>query len=58
MRWFTLVWWQYLLEKPARGSSMFKAFFCRMLVHPAGVIYYNPIGLEPDMRCKNCGDEL
>lgn len=53
-QWFTLDWWKYLLEKP----RSFRAFFCRARGHSSGVIYYNPYGLEPDMHCKNCGDDL
>lgn len=30
---------------------------CRWRGHPAGVIWYKA-GYEPDMRCKNCGDDL
>jgi hypothetical protein len=31
---------------------------CRYRGHPAGVSWFNPGALEPDMRCKNCGDDL
>jgi len=33
-------------------------FSCRLHKHPCGSVYYNPGGLEPDSRCKNCGDYL
>jgi len=33
-------------------------FYCRLRNHPCGAIYYNPNGLEPDSRCKHCGDYL
>lgn len=56
MQWFSLDWWKYLLAKPARGTTIGRAFWCRIKNHPSGLVWYNPCGLEPDMRCKNCGD--
>lgn len=58
MYWFSIEWWGYLLEKPAPETSGIKAFWCRMRGHPNGVWYYNPNGSEPDMTCKDCGDDL
>jgi hypothetical protein len=49
---------KYLLGKPAKGISRWTAFWCRLKKHPAGVIWYNPSGLEPDMRCSKCFDDL
>jgi hypothetical protein len=54
MKWFTKVWWDYLLKKPVSFTS----FFCRMSGHKCGVVWYNPGGLEPDMHCRNCNDDL
>ena len=51
--WFTADWWQYLFQKP----WTWRATFCRMRGHPAGVLWYSG-GNEPDMRCKNCADNL
>jgi len=48
------MWWQYLLDKPCN----IRKFFCRIRNHPGGVTWYNLSGLEPDMRCINCGDNL
>lgn len=31
---------------------------CRWRNHPAGVKWVNTSGLEPDMRCRNCGEDL
>jgi len=53
-RWFTKDWWEYLLEKPLTHTK----FLCRMKGHPAGIIFFNLGGLEPNDRCKNCGDRL
>lgn len=60
MRWFTKSWWQYLLEPKSNSSdsNRFTIILCRIEGHPCGVWYYNPTGLEPDMTCKNCGDDL
>jgi hypothetical protein len=45
--------WKYLIHKP----FSIKKFFCRLKGHE-GVLWYNLNGLEPDMHCKNCGDDL
>ena len=31
---------------------------CRFLWHPWSVVWYNPGGYEPNMRCSNCGEDL
>lgn len=32
---------------------------CRLYGHqPHGVVWYNPGGFEPDMSCRNCGEDL
>jgi hypothetical protein len=58
MKWFNYWWWQYLLLKPAYGTPRLVAIYCRLRNHPYGVVWYSPMGLEPDMSCKNCGDNL
>lgn len=60
MNWFKISWWKYLLEKPSNyyDSSRIRSLICRARNHPAGVVWYNVGGLEPDMHCKNCGDDL
>lgn len=45
---------KYLFAKP----FTIRAFICRWRSHPCGAIWYNPNGSEPDMHCKNCGDDL
>lgn len=57
MHWFTKDWWQYLLIKN-KDTSRLTTFICRIKGHPYGVIWYNANGLEPDMHCKNCYDDL
>ncbi len=61
MKWFTLNWWKYLFEKREHCSKdipMISVIICRARGHPCGVVWYNLNGLEPDMHCKNCGDDL
>lgn len=54
-KWFTRSWWGYLLQKP----FSLRAFWCRNKGHnKCGVVWYNIGGCEPDMHCKNCGDDL
>jgi len=49
-----LSWWKFILSKPRN----LRAIFCRMGQHKAGVWWFNMGGFEPDMHCKNCGDDL
>ena len=58
MHWFTLDWWKYLLQTPKSDLGWLGTILCRIRNHPAGVWWFNPNGLEPDMHCKNCGDDL
>jgi len=58
MKWFTLCWWKYLLEKSDNDIGPIRTAICRARNHPCGVWWYNPQGLEPDMHCKNCYDDL
>jgi hypothetical protein len=54
-------WWKYIFEKsPYRYNDVprWTVWWCRMRGHPAGPVWYNPRGLEPDMTCKNCGDDI
>lgn len=57
MHWFTRDWWSYLLGKRT-DLGIIKTAICRAKGHPCGVWYVNAGGIEPDMRCKNCGDDL
>ena len=57
MYWLTLSWWKYLLEPKSEDVSWWTVFWCRAKGH-AGVSFYDVSGYEPDMHCKNCGDDL
>ena len=60
MRYFTLAWYQYLFSKPDDSGycNWIRRLICRAKGHPCGPWYYNPGGLEPDMTCQDCGDEI
>ena len=60
MHWFTFTWWGYLFAPRSKYSDLGKirTAICRARSHPVGVWWYNPHRTEPDMRCKNCDDDL
>lgn len=59
MHWINIDWWKYLLSEPSScEDSRWRAFWCRARGHPYGVVWYTLYGYEPDMHCKNCGDDL
>jgi hypothetical protein len=62
-RWVDPWWWQYLLDNhdyrhPNLIWPGWTKFRCRIKGHPGGVWFFNAGGTEPDMTCKNCGDDL
>jgi hypothetical protein len=57
-QWFSKSWWNYLFDMKSSDVSWFTVILCRIKGHPAGTVFYNTNGLEPDMHCKNCGDNL
>ena len=52
VKYFDIYWWQWLFT-----SKNWTNFWCRFRGHP-GVWWYNPGGLEPDMHCQRCGEDL
>lgn len=64
MHWFTHDWWDYVINGApysrgtGRAGFSWRAFWCRLRNHPAGVAWYTPYQLEPDTHCQNCGDDL
>lgn len=62
MKWFSIIFWKYLLEKSSNRSTGYCSWWerirCRAKGHPEGPWYYNVGGCEPDMHCKNCGDDI
>lgn len=60
MVWFSRLWYKYLfteLDWCDGYLHKLKVIHCRIKGHPAGPVWYSS-GFEPDMSCKNCGDEL
>ncbi len=63
MKWFTLPWYQYLFDFSyewcgyTNFSDKVRILICRIKGHPNGPVWYCH-GLEPDMHCKDCGEEL
>lgn len=58
MKWFTFAWWKYLFEKKNPDYHWYEVLWCRLRGHPTGVVWFNVGGLEPDMTCRGCGDDL
>jgi len=58
MWWLSRGWWQYLFAKKSFDVNWFTVIYCRITNHKCGVIWYTTEGLEPDMHCKRCGDDL
>lgn len=62
MKWFRFDWYKYLFSNLSEFDDGYfhklQVIYCRMKGHPAGPVWYNPSGWEPDMTCKNCGDQL
>jgi len=55
--WFTKSWWKYLFHKKNRHTNWVTVVLCRARGH-TDVWWFNPGGLEPDMNCTRCGDDL
>lgn len=57
---FDIWFWKYMLRRADDPGycSWFSRLTCRFRGHPCGTWYYNAGRLEPDNRCKDCGDDL
>lgn len=53
-KWLYAGWYVYLF-KELKGLGQ---LFCRIGGHKCGVVWYNGVGLEPNMNCKKCGEFL
>lgn len=63
IRWFCPSWWRYICGpmKSRYNDEWYwklRMCWCRIRGHPRGVVWYNPTGFEPDMTCKDCGEDL
>lgn len=45
---------EFLKEKECDSQVR---YWCRRIGYPNGIVYYNS-GSEPDMSCKDCGEDL
>lgn len=54
------LWWWLAdrWEAPTRLVAYVFRCQCRARSHPYDVHFYNVSGLEPDMRCQGCGEDL
>jgi hypothetical protein len=52
-KWFH-IWWYKFLFTDYKGL---RNLWCRIRGHHGGVVWYSS-GLEPDMTCKDCGEDL
>ena len=63
---FDRYWYMYIFAKPDSPGWAFNSkwhdalnrYCCRIKGHPNGPVFYNSNGLEPDDRCKDCGDYI
>jgi hypothetical protein len=59
--WFCLGWYKYLFSDLNWADDgrfhKLQVIWCRIKGHPRGPIWFSS-GFEPDMSCKDCGDEL
>jgi hypothetical protein len=58
IHWLTLDWWRYLLGKRSDyyDAPWWVVIPCRARGH-AGPVWFSS-GTEPNMHCKNCGDDI
>jgi hypothetical protein len=54
MRWFSKAFWRYLLK----DCKSWEMFWCRAGGHKPGPTWFNPGGVEPDMHCRGCGENI
>jgi hypothetical protein len=61
LKWLTPGYYVYLFSdlKWANETAFHKleVIWCRIKGHPNGPVWFSQ-GLEPDMSCRDCGDEL
>ena len=54
MKWFTYGWYNYLFK----DNTGIRNIICRVRGHPSGPVWYTMTKYEPDMTCKDCGEEI
>ena len=58
MRFLHLWWWRGLLLCRNFGFGVWRNVWCWIRGRHGDPIWYNGAGLEPDMRCQDCGEDL
>lgn len=63
-KWFSLWWYEYLFSfdqfSGMYGASLTEklvCIWCRLKGHPSGPVWYSS-GFDPNMQCKDCGEDL
>lgn len=60
--WTSLDFWAYVLKRNKNNEPGLRSYFisaiCRFKGHSCGVVWFRIGGFEPDMTCKNCGEDL
>lgn len=51
-------WWQDVFFDRQTWVEYLIRVKCRWHGHPAGIVFYNPGGLEPNTHCSNCGEDI
>ena len=55
---FVREYYSYLFGDLEDFDNKLQVIICRLRRHPMGPVWNDCSGFEPDMSCKNCGDEL
>lgn len=59
---FDYWFWEYLLKDTKYSDKNYCSYLnrilCRYANHPSGVWWFNSCSSEPDMCCKECGEDL
>jgi len=58
MRFFALWWWRGFLHCRNFGYGLWRNVWCWTRGYHGNVWWHNAAGLEPDMRCRDCGENL
>ena len=57
-RFINLWWWKCLFRCRNHGYGYWRNVQCLIKGKHDPVIWYTSSGLEPDMRCQNCAEDL
>jgi len=57
LRFFTLWWWAGLWKCRDFGYGYWRNVWCWIRGHHGDIWWYSS-GMSPDMRCRDCGEDL